>query len=70
MTTELGKRNNRVLVIDDNPSIHADFRKILCNGSVAGAELVQASADLFGDAVPLTPQAQFVLTTAFQGEEA
>jgi CheY-like chemotaxis protein len=39
----------RVLVIDDNPSIHKDFRKILCPGSPAtGKRLEALEASLFG----------------------
>jgi CheY-like chemotaxis protein len=41
----------RVLVVDDNPSIHADFRKILCPGSPAtGGNLEALEASLFGPA--------------------
>jgi PAS domain S-box-containing protein len=69
MTTENSQRNNRVLIIDDNPSIHADFKKILANAGAGIADLAQASAELFGDAVSSTRKAEFDLTTASQGEE-
>ena len=29
--------NHRILVIDDNPSIHTDFRDILCPGNSGNA---------------------------------
>ncbi len=38
----------RVLVVDDNPSIHTDFRKILCPGSTARKNLETLEASLFG----------------------
>jgi CheY-like chemotaxis protein len=40
--------SRRVLVIDDNPSIHTDFRKILCPGSTARKNLETLEASLFG----------------------
>ena len=48
MTRDANNQNLRVLVIDDNPSIHEDFRKIL--QAKAGEESFdQARAALFGD---------------------
>ena len=42
--------NNRILIIDDNPAIHQDFRKILGPADAALAkELDVAEASLFGD---------------------
>jgi signal transduction histidine kinase len=69
MSIEADKRNNRVLVIDDNPSIHADFRKILTKGGSAAADLAQASAELFGETVSRAQGAEFELATASQGQE-
>ncbi|MBL8233170.1 MAG: response regulator [Bryobacterales bacterium] len=43
-----GLGNRRVLVVDDNPSIHEDFRKILC-GDPELANLNAARAALFDD---------------------
>jgi CheY-like chemotaxis protein len=46
-------RDRRILVIDDNPSIHADFRKILCPASPPGGGNLEAlAASLFGGASP------------------
>lgn len=39
---------SRILVIDDNPAIHADFRKVL-QGSTADNRLDDLSAELFGE---------------------
>jgi hypothetical protein len=49
--------NHRILLVDDNTSIHADFRKILCP-STAGAKAAihELEAALFGDAKPATGQ--------------
>jgi CheY-like chemotaxis protein len=41
-------RARRILVIDDNPAIHADFRKILCPASSQGGNLEALAASLFG----------------------
>ncbi len=41
-------QNRRILVIDDNPSIHEDFRKILGSKSVSSASLDAKEALLFG----------------------
>jgi two-component system, sensor histidine kinase and response regulator len=60
--------NRRILIIDDNPSIHDDFRKILApaNGS---REFDRATTSLFGlDALPLQDE-PFSLNFAAQGEE-
>ena len=38
----------RILIIDDNPAIHDDFRKVLCPTAVPTSELKSAAATLFG----------------------
>ncbi|MEO5958054.1 MAG: response regulator, partial [Opitutaceae bacterium] len=65
-----GARNNRVLVIDDNPAIHADVRKILCPQVSKAAEAVDAlEAELLGNAAPRRPRANFSVDDAHQGRE-
>jgi PAS domain S-box-containing protein len=64
------ERNNKVLIVDDNPSIHADFRKTLGGTSAKAAELAQATAQLFGGSISISPRARFDLTTVEQGEQA
>ncbi len=61
--------NRRVLVVDDNRTIHQDFRKILCPGS-SNDTLAAMEADLFGagETEPRLPG--FELDSAYQGEEA
>ncbi|MEQ9324330.1 MAG: response regulator, partial [Polyangiaceae bacterium] len=64
--------NRRVLVVDDNPSIHEDFRKILTRASMdVDDELAALEAALFGEVdAPSSPQLSFELTSAYQGLEA
>jgi two-component system, cell cycle sensor histidine kinase and response regulator CckA len=69
MSPGLVESNKRVLIIDDNPAIHADFRKILDTRGAAAAELARATSELFGDGFVLSPKAEFDLTTALQGED-
>ncbi len=59
--------NHRVLVIDDNPAIHEDFRKVLTDrGSSSGLDAAEAA--LFGDAPATAAQrVSFELTYASQG---
>ena len=49
-STASGDVARRVIVIDDNPAIHEDFRKILCPLDRRGGELDVLEADLFGAA--------------------
>ncbi|HEV7300570.1 MAG TPA: EAL domain-containing protein [Tepidisphaeraceae bacterium] len=64
----------RILIVDDNEAIHADFRKTLCPPG-ASRQLGAAKVALFGDDVVTgsteTPQQapQFALDTATQGQE-
>ena len=61
--------NHRVLVIDDNPAIHQDFRKVLTDRGISSG-LDAAEEALFGD-VPTAPAARatFDLDYASQGLE-
>src|SRR5579864_7729970 len=71
MATPINSSSHRILVVDDNPAIHDDFRKILCpTQSRAGSELASVAAELFGDAAPAAPAAVFEMDSAFQGQEA
>jgi PAS domain S-box-containing protein len=61
----------RILVIDDNPTIHQDFRKILCTPAGTQCRLVEAEAALFGpqSAEPVV-RAGFRIDSASQGQDA
>jgi two-component system, NtrC family, sensor kinase len=65
------ERDRRVLIVDDNLAIHADFKKILETRSDDG-ELEALEAQLFGDAAagPARPTVGFDLGFASQGAEA
>lgn len=60
--------NRRILVIDDNASIHEDFKKILAP-PVDSDSLNQARAALFGEAPTLPTQVRYELDFASQGRE-
>jgi len=68
-STEL-KPNHRILVVDDNTSIHADFRKILCTENSRKAAIRKVGAVLFDEAQPAAHQTSFELDSAYQGQEA
>ncbi|AZF09323.1 Signal transduction histidine kinase [Pseudomonas sp. R2-37-08W] len=60
--------NRRILLIDDTPSIHEDFRKILMPSAPSNEALDEMESALFGDTAQ--PQAQaFELHCAYGGEE-
>ncbi|MGA2749757.1 MAG: response regulator [Verrucomicrobiota bacterium] len=61
-------RNNRILVIDDNPSIHQDIRKIL-NSAERDTGMEESRKALFGATPPEEEQVQFQVESALQGEE-
>jgi CheY-like chemotaxis protein len=67
---EITTPNRRVLLVDDNPAIHADFRKILAadNSSVAGID--EEAAEFFSESKPASSGLGFELDSVFQGEEA
>ena len=46
--------NRRILLIDDTPSIHVDFRKILTPMPEQTVELDEMEAELFGSEVKST----------------
>src|SRR6202795_338308 len=63
--------NRRILIIDDNSSIHLDFRKVL--GAQAEhstqAALDVLEANLFGEAVVAAVRPNFDIDSAHQGQE-
>ena len=63
--------SNRILVIDDERSIHDAYRAILCRPESGNAALDAMDAALFGEAspTPAAPAPRFELDTALQGEE-
>jgi len=63
-------KNRRVLVIDDNRSIHEDFRKILCPARISSSELDATEEALFGRSEATVEQTEFEVDSAFQGQDA
>jgi len=59
----------RILVIDDNPSIHDDFRKTLCGSDVEHSALDSKHELLFGTDKPVRDSLKFEIDAAHQGEE-
>ncbi len=63
--------NRRILLVDDNPAIHEDFKKVLLESQVRNDALDDAEAMLFEE----KPRAKhglanFTIESAFQGQEA
>jgi two-component system, NtrC family, sensor kinase len=64
--------NRRILLVDDMPTIHEDFRKILAPPSATQSALKAASAALFGDddePAEAQPAEPFEIDSVYQGEE-
>ncbi len=63
------KLSHRILVIDDNTSIHEDFFKILAKPDNLGDELQDMEAQLFGPETKAVLPTVFEIDCASQGEE-
>lgn len=65
-------KNNRILIVDDNPSIHEDFQKIFIDRvNRLNPSLNKLSSAIFGEDEPsLKDNLSFELDFAFQGKEA
>ncbi|WP_409316033.1 EAL domain-containing protein [Pseudomonas sp. KCJK9016] len=72
MSAQPGPVNRRVLIVDDTPSIHDDYAKILKPSSVADGNLDETESLLFGTPSSAADSsiAPFELDSAFQGREA
>ncbi len=66
-TTELVRKSHRILVVDDNPAIHEDIKKILCPATED--DLSHDEAALFGTAAPASERSDFEIDSAHQGQE-
>ncbi len=60
---------HRILVIDDTPGIHEDFRKILCAHRASSTQLEAIESELFETRPPLGMQSRFEIDSAYQAEE-
>src|SRR5438309_1092638 len=70
MDTTLINPNRRILIVDDNPAIHKDFRKILCPERPGKSEVQGLKAALFDKAPKAPATTDFELVSAMQGQEA
>ncbi len=62
--------NYRILLIDDNHSIHKDYRKILCpEVSDTNRQLADLKAKIFQNSNSPTLQQTFLVDSVFQGQE-
>jgi diguanylate cyclase len=61
--------NQRILVIDDNPDIHGDFRKLIGGGPGDAGTLAAAELALLGESSPSNMNLGFEVDSAFQGQE-
>lgn len=68
-SSDRGQFNRRVLVIDDQRSIHEDFRKILV-GDAEAVDLDAMEAAVFGIRAPEPRRIRFEVDSAYQGAEA
>jgi len=69
MLNSLEYRNRRVLIIDDNRTIHDDFRKILAPSDWTGVAIEDSAALIFGGTVRKVAPPRFELDSAYQGQE-
>jgi PAS domain S-box-containing protein len=61
---------SRILIIDDTPSIHDDFRKVLAAPTASRSRLQDLASTIFGAAPPLpAAPTSFTLDFALQGQE-
>ena len=69
MNNASADKNQRVLIIDDNRSIHDDFRKILSPALTGSSALSVAEEALFGTIGESVQSARFRVDSAYQGQE-
>lgn len=63
-------KNNRILIVDDTPTIHEDFRKILLGNVKAEPSLLELESSFFGNSASKVATPLFEMESAFQGEQA
>jgi diguanylate cyclase (GGDEF)-like protein len=61
--------NRRILIIDDNQGIHADFRKVIGGGLDGADTLAAAERALLGESPLSRMNAGFEVDSAFQGQD-
>jgi two-component system cell cycle sensor histidine kinase/response regulator CckA len=66
--SEAPRKPHRILIVDDNPAIHEDMRKILCPATVRD-DYLAAEAALFDNPTTHAASVQFEIDSAYQGQE-
>lgn len=69
MSTVEPTPNRRILIIDDNPTIHEDFKKILSPSNERRPTVNRLAAALFDEVQPSVQKLSFELDSAYQGQE-
>ena len=69
MSTAIPDANNRILIIDDNPAIHEDFRKILVGTQHSDEATDDLLSAVLGKTEKRSVQISFDLDSAYQGQE-
>src|SRR5437016_3691838 len=71
MSSQNVAKNSRVLIVDDNPAIHDDFKKILGAPKESNFDFAKAEEELFGEQSPAAGHEanSFLFDSAFQGKE-
>ncbi len=69
MTSDVSKMSKRVLIIDDNPAIHEDFRKILLKSDSTKDNLLNMETELFGLKADAPVSTMFEIDCASQGKD-
>jgi CheY-like chemotaxis protein len=69
MNASSAKPRNRILIIDDNTSIHEDFRRILGQEQDRNIGLELVKAKVLGKGAGASPHSGFMIDSAFQGQE-
>jgi CheY-like chemotaxis protein len=65
----LADQNRRVLIIDDNPAIHDDFRKILAPVAATAAALDATEVIVFGPPTSAGRRTRLEVDSAYQGPD-
>ena len=69
LTQENVASNRRILIVDDNPEIHGDFKKILATEPETATALQEHEALLFGPSTLPPNRPKFTIDSAQQGQE-
>src|SRR6202167_3293515 len=69
MDNAIQKASRRILVIDDNPAIHEDFRKILTGDDKTNSAISEAERAIFGEVDVAPDRPSFEMDSAMQGQE-